>query len=160
MSSAHGGGSLLSRILLQNPLLASHAHWKMRTLAALIGLFVFAGVGAADWVMFDAGWSPFGIMLGSDGVAAVLASWFALKLMNEAYRRRNMVRHRVEIIAETNHHIRNALELIQFSAQTTQNQQVIENISTAVDRIQWVLRELLGDASEAVDKPNIPATRQ
>ncbi|HET8667411.1 MAG TPA: hypothetical protein VFM10_05480 [Terriglobales bacterium] len=122
-------------------------------------MFVFVGVGAADWLMFDAGWAPLGIMLGSDGVAAVLASWFALKLMNEAYRRREMVRHRIEVIAETNHHIRNALELIQFSAQTTQDQRVIENISTAVDRIQWVLRELLGDATEEPDKPKIEATR-
>jgi hypothetical protein len=153
MSSAHGGGSLLSRMSLHNSLLASHSRSTLRMFAALIGLFVFAVVGVADWLMFDAGWSPLGIMLGSDAVGAVLTAWFALKLINQSYERRQMVRRRLELIGETNHHIRNALELIQFSAQTTHDQQVIENISSAVDRIQWVLREMLGDGTKEYNEP-------
>jgi len=47
------------------------------------------------------------------------------------------------MIAELNHHIRNALETISLSAYTTQNRQAMEIISGAVKRIDWALREIL-----------------
>ncbi len=127
-------------------------------LAILIGLLVYGAVGASDWAMYDAGFSPFRIMLGSDVVAAVLAFSFALKLMRDAKKRRTTLQRRLQIIGDANHHIRNALELIQLSAQTTRDQQVIAQISVAVDRIQWVLRELKdedgSDHLRSVTKPD------
>lgn len=113
--------------------------------ALAIGFVVYAAVGTSDWAMFGAGFSPFKIMLGSDAVAAILAFAFSLKLMRDAQKRRAAVRRRLQVIGDANHHIRNALELIQLSAQTTHDQQVIAQISVAVDRIQWVLRELLDE---------------
>lgn len=118
--------------------------------ALVIGLVVYGAVGASDWAMYDAGLSPFRIMLSSDAVAAILAFAFSLKLMRDARKRREAIRRRLQVIGDTNHHIRNALELIQLSAQTTHDQQVIGQISVAVDRIQWVLRELL---EEDVSRP-------
>ena len=146
MPSAHHVPSYSS--VLPNSWLTRGSRWRLRFCAALVGVIVFAGVGFADWLMLDARLSPFHLMLGSDAVAALLAAGFALKLMADIYDRRQLVLRRLEMIAETNHHIRNALELIQFSAQTTQNKEVIDNISDGVDRIQWVLRELIGDGDD------------
>ncbi len=114
----------------------------------MIGVVVFAVTGAVDWILFDERVEPIDIMLASDALAGVLAAAFALKLMVDVHERRDLVRRQLEVIAETNHHIRNALELIQFSAQSTHNEQVISQISTAVDRIQWVLRDLSGEEGE------------
>lgn len=111
-------------------------------------MIVFAATAVVDWLLYSAGIEPMHIMLASDGFAALLAAAFVLKLMMEVHQRRDMVREQLNIIAETNHHIRNALELIQFSAQSTHNEEVIAQISSAVDRIQWVLRELSGERGE------------
>lgn len=126
----------------------SGSRWKLWGIALCIGLTVFAATGAADWLLFDAGVGPMHIMLASDGLAAFLAAAFAFKLMVEVHRRRDQLRQQLDVIGETNHHIRNALELIQFSAQSTHNEEVISQISSAVDRIQWVLRDLSGERGE------------
>jgi hypothetical protein len=111
--------------------------------ALVIGLVVYGAVGASDWAMFDAGLSPFRIMLGSDSIAAILAFAFSLRLMRDAKKRRETINRRLQIIGDANHHVRNALQLIQLSAYSTHDQQVIGQISSGVDRIEWVLRELL-----------------
>jgi len=49
----------------------------------------------------------------------------------------------LEVIADMNHHIRNALETIGFSAHATHNKELISNINFASERIQWALREVL-----------------
>jgi hypothetical protein len=116
-------------------------------IAVGVGACVFCVIGAADWLMFDAGLHPFGIMLGSDALAAILAFGFTYRIACHARERREALRRELKVIGDTNHHIRNALELIQLSAQTTHDQQVIEQISVGVERIQWVLRELIGESS-------------
>ena len=115
--------------------------------AAGVGAIVFAAIGGADWLMYDAGVSPFGIMLIGAALAGVLAFGFVYKILDTWHQRKETLRRELQIIGETNHHIRNALELIQLSAQTTHDQHVIQQISVAVERIQWVLRELIGEQS-------------
>jgi hypothetical protein len=50
---------------------------------------------------------------------------------------------RMQVIAEMNHHIRNALSPISLSLDATEDQQLERVISEAVDRIDWALREIL-----------------
>lgn len=139
--------------LVRYPLwLTSGSPWRVRCAAIGIGALLAAAIAATDWLLFNSGVRPFGIMLSSDIVAGLLAFGIALHMMQEGRKRRESLLRRLEVIGEANHHIRNALELIQFSAQTTHDKQVIEQISTAVDRIQWVLRELLGEESPLGDE--------
>jgi hypothetical protein len=49
----------------------------------------------------------------------------------------------MQVIAEMNHHIRNALTPISLLADATENQQLVQVISDGVDRIDWALREIL-----------------
>jgi hypothetical protein len=97
--------------------------------ALVIGLVVYGVVGATDWAMYDAGFSPFRIMLGSDSIAAILAFSFSLRLIRDAKKRRETIKRRLLVIGEANHHVRNALQLIQLSAYSTHDQQVIGQIS-------------------------------
>lgn len=112
-----------------------------------IGVFVFCVIGAVDWLMYDAGIHPFGIMLIGAGLAGILAFGFTYRILSNWHERRATLRRELNVISETNHHIRNALELIQLSAQSTHDQHVIQQISVGVDRIQWVLREVMGENS-------------
>lgn len=109
-----------------------------------IGFFVFCAIGGVDWVLYDAGISPFGIMLVGAALAGLLAFGFTYRILHNWHERRTILRRELQVIGDTNHHIRNALELIQLSAQNIHDQQVIQQISVGVDRIQWVLREVMG----------------
>ncbi|HYL94943.1 MAG TPA: hypothetical protein VET69_03975 [Terriglobales bacterium] len=48
---------------------------------------------------------------------------------------------RLQVIAELNHHVRNAL--ISLSAYITRDEEAIGRIMKGVDRIDWALREIL-----------------
>lgn len=50
---------------------------------------------------------------------------------------------RMQVIAEMNHHIRNALTPVSLSVDAIDNQQLNRVISEAVNRIEWALREIL-----------------
>ncbi len=124
-------------------------------LAIGIGAFVFCAIGGADWLMYDAGISPFGIMLIGAALAGVLAFGFTFRILSNWHERRATLERELKIIGDTNHHIRNALVLIQLSAQNTHDQHVIQQISVAVDRIQWVLREIMGEPCFAAQKEEV-----
>lgn len=142
--------------------LATNTPRTTRVLAISIGVVVFVLIGLVDWFMYNARFRPYRVMLGSDAIAAILVALVTYKLLQNSRKRRALVRRYLEIIAESNHHIRNALELIQFSAQTTHDQKITEQISMGIDRIEWVLRELLGnkgleEASETTS-PSSPSS--
>ena len=50
---------------------------------------------------------------------------------------------RMQVIAEMNHHIRNALTAISLTADVTEDQHLIRVISEGIDRIDWALKEIL-----------------
>jgi hypothetical protein len=49
----------------------------------------------------------------------------------------------MQVIADVNHHIRNALTPVSLSVDATDNQQLGRVISEAVEHIDWALREIL-----------------
>ena len=50
---------------------------------------------------------------------------------------------RLEVIAEMNHHVRNGLQVIQYSAYMTKDKEHIQRIEQSLGRIDWALREVL-----------------
>jgi hypothetical protein len=87
------------------------------------------------------------LTLAADASVSLLFGALLGKAIRESQLRYEAVRQRLEMIAEMNHHIRNALELIQLSAHNTQDAELIANIETAAARIQWALREILPQSS-------------
>jgi signal transduction histidine kinase len=79
----------------------------------------------------------------AEGLSAVVVALLTAELIHQANRRREAALLRMQVIAEMNHHIRNALAAISLSTDTIQNQQSIRVISQSVDRITWALREVL-----------------
>ena len=79
----------------------------------------------------------------AEGVSAVIVALLTARLMHAAAQRREAALLRMQVISEMNHHIRNALQAICLTAESTQNQQCIGVISESVDRIEWTLREIL-----------------
>jgi hypothetical protein len=116
------------------------------------GVFTFCAIGAIDWLMNDAGFNPFGIMLGSTALVSLLVILLIYTTARNASARREALHRNLKMLGETNHHVRNALELIQLSTHTIQDQEVIAQISVGVERIQWVLRELVGENTSSRER--------
>ena len=79
----------------------------------------------------------------AEGLSAVVVALLTAGFIHQADKRREAALLRMQVIAEMNHHIRNALAAISLSTDTIQNQQSIWVISESVDRIAWALREVL-----------------
>lgn len=79
----------------------------------------------------------------AEGLSAIVVALLTAGLIHQASQRRNAAMLRMQVIAEMNHHIRNALGAISLSTDAIQSQQCVRVISESVDRIEWTLREVL-----------------
>ena len=79
----------------------------------------------------------------AEALSALVVGVLVGKLGAIIDRQHQIVLARVQVVSETNHHIRNALTAISLSADISQNQECIRIISESVHRIEWVLREIL-----------------
>jgi hypothetical protein len=79
----------------------------------------------------------------AEGLSALFVTSLVAKLAHINRERHRLIVARMQVIAEMNHHIRNALAPISLSADATENQQLVRAISTGVERIDWALREIL-----------------
>jgi hypothetical protein len=79
----------------------------------------------------------------AEGFSALIVSCLILKLALITGEQHRLTVARMQVIAEMNHHIRNALTPISLSAYASEDQQLIRAISEGVERIDWALREIL-----------------
>jgi hypothetical protein len=79
----------------------------------------------------------------AEGLSALIVSCLTAKLVQISRERHRLMMARMQVIAEMNHHIRNALSPISLSVDGTEDGQLKRVISEAVDRIDWALREIL-----------------
>ncbi len=122
---------------------------QITLISAFAGFLVFGTAAMWEWIASREGWSLLPMALVSDVVAGALSGIFIFAVLRNTRDRRLAMLRRLKAIREINHEIRNALELIQLSAYSTQHQQAIATITDAVDRIQWTLREIVSPTAEA-----------
>jgi hypothetical protein len=118
----------------------------------LIGFGLFA-LGALVQVLL--------IMRGVSGASGyaddlILGSLAGLLVFAYEQKRHNAMLKRIRVIADLNHHVRNALQAITLSSHA-QNAQQIEVIDESSNRIQWALRELLPQMYEDGNVPSVDA---
>ena len=79
----------------------------------------------------------------AEALTALIVGCLTAKLVQITRERHRLIMARMQVIAEMNHHIRNALSPVSLSLDATENEQLKTVISGAVDRIDWALREIL-----------------
>jgi len=79
----------------------------------------------------------------AESLSALVVAGLVGRLANITRQQRRLTLARIQVVAEMNHHIRNALTPISLSVDTIENQQLNRVISDAVNRIEWALREIL-----------------
>ena len=89
------------------------------------------------------------LVVSHPGVPFAVADAIALGVLSGAiawiYQRRQnrYLAERLEVISEMNHHVRNGLQVIQYSAYLTKDKEHIQRIEESLRRIEWALREVL-----------------
>ena len=114
--------------------------------SVIIAVIVSAIGFVLDYVLAKEGLSRFGMLIFSNGLTGMFAGGLFYQLAREERARGELVRARMKTIAELNHHIRNALQVIRFlGGQRHQGLDAmqLQLINDSVDRIEWALREVL-----------------
>ena len=85
------------------------------------------------------------MMVFSNTLTGLIAGWLFYSFAQHERHRHELVRERMHTIAELNHHIRNALQVIKYwgGSQSHVDSMQLQLINESVDRIEWALREVL-----------------
>jgi hypothetical protein len=83
-----------------------------------------------------------GILL-SDAVTGCLASLMAYVAVHQWQVRQQEHTASLRVVAEVNHHVRNALSAILLSVHIRRDPELLSITETAVNRVDWVLTEVL-----------------
>ena len=79
----------------------------------------------------------------SDAITAILIGALTTQVVVFYRQRQLQSQARVQRIAEMNHHVRNALQVITYWSLAEKEKRQVELVQDAVNRIQWALREVL-----------------
>jgi len=133
------------RAIQQSSWVASLSSTQRVSVSAIVALFVFFGGGALDWLVRRQFLPPISLMLAGAAVAVVIGA-SVLKILTDAHAHYTAVLDRLQLIADLNHHIRNALQVIKFLGMQNRSSLdavQLQLVNDSVDRIEWALREVL-----------------
>ncbi len=128
---------------LDVPGLPVYSERRVVLASLLFGFIIFAVGAILDWTLLTAGQPMLHVVEISDALGGVVAGVLAYKLLKQERERRRRLRARVGTIAEMNHHVRNALQMISLSTHSAADQERLRIMREGVERIQWALREVL-----------------
>lgn len=119
------------------------AHTAVLSLAA--GLVVAVLGFFLDRILLREGVPRFDLLLIINGITGLIAGCLFYQRAHGDKIEREFMRERMRTVAELNHHIRNALQVIKFwgAEESTLGKQQVRLIHEAADRIEWALREVV-----------------
>jgi hypothetical protein len=124
------------------------ARFLMPIISVTLGTVVAGSGIALDWYQLPGRRDILYSDLFTGAVAGGL-SYLALWYQRSHQR---IVLARIRIIAEMNHHIRNAMTPLLFSAHLARHRELLELTKEAAERIDWALREVLPADDPAIDR--------
>ena len=143
--------------------------WSRRSgLVSLLVAVIVSLIGILlDWLLVKEGLPRLDMLIFSNSLTGLFAGGLFWQLAREAKASRDLVAERMKTIAELNHHIRNALQVIKFlGVQNSSSLDAVQLqlVNDSVDRIEWALREVLprypiGNITTPVQDEQIDAIR-
>ena len=129
---------------------------KSKVVVILVAVVVsLAGFGF-DRILRREGVPRLDLLAISNSLTGMVAGAFFWQAMRRDRDRRVFVRERLHTISEMNHHIRNALQVISFYSYREQDETALAMLRTAVNRIEWALKEVLpGELPAGTQLPDL-----
>jgi len=123
------------------------AFWKRKTCALLLlVVVVVSALGfVLDRMLIREGLPRFDLLLITNTITGLVAGGLFYQFARNEKAQRDIVQERMRTIAELNHHIRNALQVIKFcgGGQPSLDSMQLQLINESANRIEWALREVL-----------------
>ena len=128
--------------------LPAESLWFRRSgLLALLVVLIVSLIGIVlDRLLLKEGLPRVEMLIFSNGLTGLFAGGFVWQMAREEKLARELVAARMKTIAELNHHIRNALQVIKFlggQKRSGLDAVQLQLINDSVNRIEWALREVL-----------------
>ncbi len=123
--------------------------WSRRRTGVLtfIVIVVVSAIGVIlDRILMNEGLPRLDMLIISNTITGLFAGGLFYQIAREERIHRELIQARMETIAELNHHIRNALQVIRFwgaQQRPSLDAMQLQLINDSVDRIEWALREVL-----------------
>jgi hypothetical protein len=121
--------------------------WSRRSgLLSLLVVVIVSLIGIVlDRLLLKEGVPRLDMLIFSNGLTGLFAGGLFWQMAREARASRALVEERMKTIAELNHHIRNALQVIKFlgGQRSGLDAMQLQLINNSADRIEWALREVL-----------------
>ena len=128
---------------------------RLLLLCAGVVLLVCAVGYGFDHLLARDGVTRTDILLVSNALTGIVAGLLFYSLSNNERQRRHLISERLRTIAEMNHHIRNALQVITYASAAQNQADSVDLIRSSVERIEWALREVLpGHVTTPAAAPN------
>jgi hypothetical protein len=145
--------SITLRLRPEDTWLGTASRGRLQWVSVALAFVFFAVTQALHWLFFPVhDLDLLGRRMAADAFGAVLIGLLIYRVLLGMHDRRRATLERLKLIGELNHHIRNSLQTIQFSAQTLDNEESIQQINESVARISRVLREIVPMHDEAPPK--------
>jgi len=109
-------------------------------ISLFVAVFTYSCGGVLDWLVTRRYLPQTALILGGAMVSMAIGS-LILTTLSQLQQRYNLLVDRLQRIAELNHHIRNALQVIVYTNVPERDSEAIRKVKTAVMRIQGVLEE-------------------
>lgn len=126
---------------------------RLVLLCVFVMLLVWAVGFGFDRLLVHDGATRSEILATSNGLTGLVAGYLFYTLALNERVRRELIRDRLRIIAEMNHHTRNALQVITYATAVGKDDESVELIRRSVERIEWALREVLPGPTPPVNAP-------
>lgn len=108
-----------------------------------LGAVVFAATSLVHWLVYGLLLREHGIRVVGPVAAGGVTTLLFHRLLHTQREARLAALGRFRIIAEMNHHIRNALQTISYQRYVSNSQAEANRVKEAVERIEWVLKEIV-----------------
>lgn len=120
---------------------ARQSGWLAVVVVAIVSVLGFL----LDLGLVTEGFPRRDLMFLSNLIIGIIAGWLFYQFARNEKHKREIMRQRMQTVAELNHHIRNALQVIRYAggSKTAQDATQLQLINESVARIEWALREVL-----------------
>lgn len=109
---------------------------------AAAGVVTVLGI-SLEALLFGHSSDRLGMLFSSNAVTGSIAGALYLQSRLREWEKQQVLEDRLTKIAEMNHHVRNALAVVQFYGTQRGDRYATEAVAEAVKRIEWTLREVL-----------------
>jgi signal transduction histidine kinase len=124
--------------------LGSASSARLRWISVALAFVSFAVTQGLHWLFFPLDdLAQLGRRMAGDALGAVVIGLLVCRLLKDMHERRQATLERLRLIADLNHHIRNSLQAIQFSAQALDHDAAVRQIDESVERINRALGEII-----------------